>query len=174
MIERVRLDYGLGGQGVELFGGGEAFRSFLPYQLAFPQHVHELNACQGTPGGVERLEPEQGTGEPLHAAMILFNGLITNDKFCMSRVSPSRVRWARRPPQRRAFRAMTDYLHNDPEHCGGSHETPVAHSASVPGGGGRRAAMGSGLPTLAPLESAPRVPSSLGAAVDPTAGGGIR
>jgi len=28
------------------------------------------------------------------------NGLITNDKFCLSRTSPSRVRWARRPPQR--------------------------------------------------------------------------
>jgi hypothetical protein len=31
-------------------------------------------------------------------AMTLLNGLITNDKFCLSRTSPSRVHWARRPP----------------------------------------------------------------------------
>jgi hypothetical protein len=105
-------------------------------------------------------------------SMILLNGLITNDKFCLSRISPYRVRWARRPPQRRVFRVMTDYLHNDPEHCGGSHETPVAYPASVPGGRGGRAAMGSGLPTLAPLESAPRVPSSLSAVIDSTTAGG--
>jgi hypothetical protein len=119
-------------------------------------------------------EPSGGSEALLHSPMVLLNGLITNDKFCMSRISPARVRWARRPPQRRALPAMTDYLHNDPEHCGGGHETPVAHPASVPGGRGRRAAMGSGLPTLAPLESAPRVPSRLSTAVDSTTGGGIR
>ena len=30
-------------------------------------------------------------------SMVLLNGLITNDKFCMRRLSPSRVHWARRP-----------------------------------------------------------------------------
>ena len=106
--------------------------------------------------------------------LALLNGLITNDKFCMSRVSPSRVRWVRRAPLRRAPPAMTDDLHNDSDHCGGSHDTPVAHPASVPGGRGRRAAMGSGRPTRAPLASAPRPPSHLGAAVEPTTGGGLR
>lgn len=50
-------------------------------------------------------------------AMILLNELITHDKCCLSRTSPSRVRWTRRPPQRRTFRAMTDDLHHDPERC---------------------------------------------------------
>lgn len=45
------------------------------------------------------------------------NGLITHDKFGLSRTSPSRVRWARRPPQRRAFRAMTDDRQHGPERC---------------------------------------------------------
>jgi hypothetical protein len=124
--------------------------------------------------GAEGFEP---SGDPialLNAPMVLLNGLITNDKFCMSRISPSRMRWARRPPQRRAPPAMTDYLHNDSEHCGGSHETPVAHPASVPGGRGRRAAMGSGLPTPASLELAPRVPSRLSTTVASTTRGGTR
>jgi hypothetical protein len=90
------------------------------------------------------------SGRPIalfDAPMVLFNGLITHDNFCMSRMSPSRVRWVRRAPLRRAPPAMTDYLHNDSDHCAGSHETPMAHPASIPGGRGRRAAMGSGLPT---------------------------
>jgi hypothetical protein len=76
MIERARLDYGLGSQGIGLFGGGEAFCPFRPCQLAFPQHVRELNPSQGTLGGVERLEPQHGTGEPFDAAMILFHDII--------------------------------------------------------------------------------------------------
>jgi hypothetical protein len=53
MVERARLDYGLGSQGVELLGGGEAFSPFLPCQLAFPQHVHGFNPSYGILGGVE-------------------------------------------------------------------------------------------------------------------------
>jgi hypothetical protein len=76
MVERARLDYGFGSQGVELLGGGAAVCPFLPCQLAFPQQVHELNPSYGTLGGVERLEPQHGTGEPLHAAMILFHDIM--------------------------------------------------------------------------------------------------
>jgi hypothetical protein len=43
MIEGALQNCGLGSQGVELFDWGEAFCLFLRYQLAFPQHVHELN-----------------------------------------------------------------------------------------------------------------------------------
>jgi hypothetical protein len=89
-----------------------------------------IAAKRGTEKGsyhVEQATEAYSSGavfEPTHRsiplfdpAMILLNGLITNDKFCLSRTSPSRVRWARRPPQRRAFRAMTDDLHHDPERC---------------------------------------------------------
>jgi hypothetical protein len=47
-------------------------------------------------------------------AMILLNGLITHDKFRMSRISPSRVRWVRRVPLRRAPPAITIYLTPQP------------------------------------------------------------
>jgi hypothetical protein len=35
-------------QGVELLGGAKAFCPVLLNQLTFPQHVHELDACQRT------------------------------------------------------------------------------------------------------------------------------
>lgn len=41
MIERVLLGWGLGGQGVELFGRSETFRPFLDDHLSFLEHVHE-------------------------------------------------------------------------------------------------------------------------------------
>src|SRR5262245_9568251 len=89
--------------------------------------------------------------------MILLNGLITNDKFCLSRISPSRLSWARRPPRRRAHhQATTGYFHNDSEHCGGAYETSVAHKASIAGEQGRSTAVGSRLPT--PASVAQRAP----------------
>jgi hypothetical protein len=119
-------------------------------------------------------ESAHGAVALFNPSVVLLNGLITNDKFCMSRTNPSRVRWARRPSQRRALPPATArYLHNDPEHGGGGHETPVAHPASVPRDRGWRTAVGSGLPTPAPLEHAQRVPSSLSAAaIDATTEGG--
>ena len=68
--------WGLGGQGVELFDWGEAFSSILPDQLAFLQHMRELDAGQRALGRVKRFEAEHGTGDPLHAAMILFDDVI--------------------------------------------------------------------------------------------------
>ena len=67
-------------------------------------------------GALTLFEPTHGPVALFNASMVLLNGLITNDKFCMSRISLSRVHWARRPPQRRAPPAMTDYLHNDSDH----------------------------------------------------------
>ena len=68
--------WGLGSQGVELFDGGEAFCPFLPDQLAFLQHVHELDSDQRALGRRKRLEPQHGTRDPLHPAMILFDHII--------------------------------------------------------------------------------------------------
>jgi hypothetical protein len=41
--------------------------------LAFLEHVHERNPGEGLLGGVDGLEPQHGTGDALHAAMILFH-----------------------------------------------------------------------------------------------------
>jgi hypothetical protein len=53
----------------------------------------EAKACRR----VAVFEPTHRAISLLDAAMILLNGLITHDKFCLSRISPSRVHWARRP-----------------------------------------------------------------------------
>jgi hypothetical protein len=64
--------WGLRGQGVELFGRCVAL--FDPaFQLAFPQRVHELNPGHGALGGVERREPQHGTGDSLDAAVIRYH-----------------------------------------------------------------------------------------------------
>jgi hypothetical protein len=39
--------------------------------LAFLEHVHERHPGEGLLGGVDGLEPQHGTGDALHAAMIL-------------------------------------------------------------------------------------------------------
>jgi hypothetical protein len=68
--------WGLGYQGVELFDCGEAFCPLLPYQLAFLQHVHELDPGQRRLCGLERFEPQHGTRHPLDGAMVLFHYII--------------------------------------------------------------------------------------------------
>src|SRR6266511_2856932 len=102
-------------------------------------HVHELDAGEGTLRRIERLKPEPWAGDSLPAAMILFNGLITPDTFCLSRPSPSRLHWTRRPPLRRApSMATRGDLHDDIAPCGGAHATSVAQTSAVPRDGGRR------------------------------------
>src|SRR5262249_8863906 len=91
------------------------------------------------------------------------------------RLSPSRVHWARRPPLRHAHSlAMTGYLHNDLDHCGGADETSVAHTATVSRDGGWSPAVGSGLATPAALEQPQRgetLPKSSSAAGSTFVGG---
>ena len=47
---------GLSGQGVELFGRGEALLNSV-CKLPFAQHVHQFDAGEGGLRGVERFEP---------------------------------------------------------------------------------------------------------------------
>jgi hypothetical protein len=161
-----RSGWGLSSQGVEQFGRSEALVSSLHHHLSFLNHVHEFDPDQGVLGCLERFDPQHGPCHPLYTSMILLNGLITNDKFCMSRMSPSRVHWARRPPLRQAHSlATTGYLHNDLAHCGGADETSVAHTSPVSRDGGWSPAMGSSLPAPASLQQTRRVhvtPSSSG------------
>ena len=84
--------------------------------------------------------------------MILLNGLITNDKFCLVRRSRQKLRYARRP---RVSACVGDggceYL-RDERHRGGANEAAVETSASVSTDHGCGAAVGSGLPTSSGLE----------------------
>jgi hypothetical protein len=58
MIERAPLGIGLGCQRIELFGRREVFFPFSSHQLAFPQHVHELDASQRALCGLKGFESQ--------------------------------------------------------------------------------------------------------------------
>ena len=120
----------------------------LSPHLPFPNHVHRLLALNRSPCSLERSKPLAGIHQPLDPAMVLLNGLITNDKFCITRVSQQKLRYLRRP---RAFTCQTTsacaYLRDEPQHRGGAHEATVASPSSVSVDLGCGAAVGSGLPT---------------------------
>jgi hypothetical protein len=144
---------GLSGQGVKLFGRGEALLNSV-CKLPFAQHVHQLNAGEGGLRGVERFAPSHRPGDPLHPPMILFNGMITNDKFCLIRQGQVQLRWSRQPYR---FRPRTSgYLLDEPHHREGSHETPLAATSAIPANDRRGTAMGSGVPMPASMDDNPR------------------
>src|ERR1044071_5806397 len=85
----------------------------------------------------------------LDESVVLLNGLITNDKFCLSRVSRQKLRYARRAGQ---TSVCCEYP-RDEGHRGGADEATVDHSSSVSTDHGRGAAVGSGLPASAGMDS---------------------
>ena len=60
----------------ELFGRSAALVFLLDHQLPFLDHVHEFNPGEGGLRCLERFEPEHGTGDALHPAMVLFDNVI--------------------------------------------------------------------------------------------------
>ena len=147
---------GLRGQGIELFGRSEALCSGLNYNLSFLDHVHEFDADQGVLGCLERFESQHRPGHPLHSSMILFNGMITNDKFCMIRQGRVQLRWSRRPYRFRPRKS--DYAPTDRRHKESSQETPLADTTSISADGRRSTTAGSSLPIPAGLDQALRGP----------------
>jgi hypothetical protein len=87
----------LSGQGVEQCGRSAALVSGLHPHLSFLNHVHEINPNERVLGCLERFKPQHGPCHPLYTSMILFNGLITNDKFCLTRQSQIKLQWSRKP-----------------------------------------------------------------------------
>ena len=86
--------------------------------------------------------------------MVLLNGLITNDKFCLIRVIRQKLRYARR--QRGLPCKVTDDCEypRDEQHRGGENEATMESPSSVSTGHGRGAAVGSGLPTSPGMDPA--------------------
>ena len=86
-----------------------------------------------------------------------FNGLITNDKFCMSRSARLTLTWSRRPRRLgQAAEGGAVYPPNENSHCGGPHETPVASAPATDTRPERAAPMGSGLPIPPAMEPGDR------------------
>ena len=76
----------------------------------------------------------------------LFNGLITNDKFCMTRTGQLRLSHWRRPLRLRASDTEQKvYSASEKSECGGSHETPVENLSGSTGIPERTEPMGSSL-----------------------------
>ena len=83
--------------------------------------------------------------------MVVVNGLIANDKFCVSRVAtPVNVVPVMRCGA--SARRHPDESSVEVHFCGGCHETTMADSSADDGVNGRPAAMGSALPMAAGVE----------------------
>jgi hypothetical protein len=77
---------------------------------------------------------------------VFFNGLITNDKFCMTRTGCLPLNWSRRPLRLRIpATEETVYSASEESECGGSHETPVENLSEGAGVPRRAKPVGSGL-----------------------------
>ena len=143
-------------QGVKLFGRREPLSSRFTPQLPFLEHVHELDTGQSTLGCIKGLESKHGTSHSLHGSMVLLNGLITNDKFCLTRQSQIKLQWSRKPYRFRPRKSA--YALDETSHQGAYHETPVADTSSITDHGRRRTTMGPSLPHAPTMEPIDRLP----------------
>ena len=123
---------------------------------ALPNHVHRFDPLQCPPRSYQRAVTFRQPRPLLHRAMVLLNGLITNDKFCLSRVSRQKLRYARRP-RTLPCQAVDSYAYpRDEEHRGGTNEATLESPSSVSADHECRAAVGPGLPTSPGMDSTDR------------------
>src|SRR2546425_4090668 len=105
--------------------------------------------------------------------MVLFNGMITNDKFCLIRQGRVKLRWSRRPYRFRPRKS--DYAPDDRRHEESRHETALADTAAIATDSGRGTAVGSGLSIPPGLGRTPRAPRRCHThTITPTTDGGHR
>src|SRR5262245_2107668 len=87
---------------------------------------------------------------PVDGQKDLINGLVTNDKFCMSRQSQIKLRWSRQPYRFRPRNSR--YAPHEISHQGAYHETSVADTSTVSGVGRRGTTVESRLPASPAME----------------------
>ena len=128
-----------------------------PADLTFTDCMHRLVASDCSARTLHRSESEARRNPLLDEPMVLLNGLITTDKFCLIRVSQQKLRYSRRP------RALTcqaagsyEYPRDEGQQRGGTNEATVANPSSVSTDHGCGAAVGSGLPTSAGMDPTER------------------
>jgi hypothetical protein len=97
---------------------------------------------------METAEAEPRSDQAFHAPMVLLDGLIANDKFCL--VRRSRLRWSRLALRERSKRAGTVPALS--LQSGGTDAMPVDRASDDAANSGRPASMGSGLPGGAGLD----------------------
>ena len=115
------------------------------------EEVAELIMTAAEPTGRSwALEAAHRAVSAFDAAVILLDGLIANDKFCLVRRSRLRLSWSRlalRERSRRASAVPAASLQS-----GGTDAMPVDRAPDDAAGSGRPASMGSGLPGGAGLD----------------------
>jgi len=119
-------------------------------KLPLPHHRHHLVACQCSSCRMEAAEAEPRSDQAFHAPVVLFDGLIANDKFCLVRRSRLRLSWSRLALRERSSRASTGPALS--LQSGGTDAMPVDRASDDAANCGRPASMGSGLPGGAGLD----------------------
>ena len=98
-----------------------------------------------------------GVDPAFDGAMVLLNGLITNDKFCFIRLSALKLEWRRRRREIAIRKAgLANNLREERTLPGGDDEAQMANSPSMQSDGGCGATVGSGLPTSPRMDSVER------------------
>jgi hypothetical protein len=106
----------------------------------------------------------------VHPTEGALNGLITNDKFCLSRTGRLTLTWSRRPLRLQDHpTGNTAYPSDGSTHRGGTNETPVEHSPRTKTGLRRATSVGSGLPVPPAMGTVERAGAN--AQLDSDAGG---
>ena len=118
--------------------------------LSLGQHRHGLDAGQRPPRRPEALKAEHRPCLAFDAAVVLLDGLIANDKFCLVRRTRLRLSWSRlslRDRSARAGAASAEALLT-----GGTDAMPVDRASDDAADPGRPAPLGPGLPGGADLD----------------------
>ena len=137
--------------------GGERGLGVLKQRLsASGLHKRIGREYQGMPveNGFDGLEPIIGQAQPLlEIEIVHFNGLIANDKFCLSRTVQLSLTWSRRPLRCREQNPSDRVYSGDEQvHHGGAYETSLDCSTHVESGSGRRIPLGSSVPTPSAMD----------------------
>jgi hypothetical protein len=118
--------------------------------LPLGQHRHGLDTGQGPPCGPEALKAEHRPDQALHAAVVLLDGLIANDKFCLVRRTRLQLSWSRLSLRDRSARVSALPAEALPQ--GGTDAMPMDRMSDDAAGPGRPTSLGPGLPGGAGLD----------------------
>src|SRR3954452_8767345 len=111
--------------------------------LSLGQHRHGLDPGQGAPRRPEARKAEHRPGPALDAAVVLLDGLIANDKFCLVRRTRLRLSWSRRSLRDRSTRASAPSA--EALLTGGTDAMPVDRTSDDAAGPGRPTPLGPSL-----------------------------
>ena len=140
--------------------------------LSLPDCMHRLVTLDRSPRSFGRSESEAGRDALLYESMILLNGLITNDKFCLNRVIQQKLRYSRRSRTLPCQATDSCEYPRDDRHRGGANEAIMESQSSVSTDRGCGAAVGSGLPTSSGMDPTERHAFRSTAFVSPSSNSG--